>query len=155
MVALLNHLPQEHRQPGQRERPEHVVWCFERRQQRYLNPFPSLSSHLSSPLLSLQILTQPSSEVAKGHTDASATSRLTAAKDAASDKVDEKKHDVRLHLSSQPLSLSLSFPLSSSFLPSDPCRANTTFPTTDQVGRLRQQVGHSLVQDTAYLVFLT
>lgn len=35
-----------------------------------------------------------SPEVAKGHTDANATTRLTAAKDAASDKVHEKKHDV-------------------------------------------------------------
>ena len=35
------------------------------------------------------------SEVAKGHTNASATTRMTAAKDALSDKVDEKKHDVR------------------------------------------------------------
>ncbi|CAF9905350.1 MAG: hypothetical protein ALECFALPRED_000228, partial [Alectoria fallacina] len=32
-------------------------------------------------------------EVAKGHTNASATTRLTAAKDMASDKLDEKKHD--------------------------------------------------------------
>ena len=38
-------------------------------------------------------------EVAKGHTNANATTRLTAAKDAVSDKVDEKKHDVRpVHL---------------------------------------------------------
>ncbi|KAL9076138.1 MAG: hypothetical protein Q9161_001185 [Pseudevernia consocians] len=33
-------------------------------------------------------------EIAKGHTNANATTRLTAAKDAVSDKVDEKKHDV-------------------------------------------------------------
>ena len=33
-------------------------------------------------------------EIAKGHTDASATTRLTAGKDAISDKLDEKKHDV-------------------------------------------------------------
>ncbi|KAF6221918.1 hypothetical protein HO133_001886 [Letharia lupina] len=38
---------------------------------------------------------QGNEEVAKGHTDANATTRLTAAKDAASDKIDEKKHDTK------------------------------------------------------------
>ena len=60
-------------------------------------------------------------EIAKGHTDASATTRATAAKDAMSDKVDEKKHDVRCPNCLYP------------GLAAD--------PQTDQVGRLRQQVG--------------
>ncbi|KAM0799905.1 glucose-repressible protein Grg1 [Usnea florida] len=38
---------------------------------------------------------QGNEEIAKGHTDASATTRLTAGKDAISDKVDEKKHDTK------------------------------------------------------------
>ena len=36
----------------------------------------------------------PSSEIAKGHTNAGASTRMTAAKDALSDKVDESKHNV-------------------------------------------------------------
>ncbi|CAF9932577.1 Glucose-repressible protein [Imshaugia aleurites] len=38
---------------------------------------------------------QGNEEIAKGHTNAGATTRLTAAKDAVSDKVDEKKHDTK------------------------------------------------------------
>ena len=45
----------------------------------------------------------PSSEIAKGHTNAGASTRMTAAKDAVSDKIDESKHNVcnivPLHLS--------------------------------------------------------
>lgn len=36
----------------------------------------------------------PCLEIAKGNTNANATTRATAAKDMVSDKFDEKKHDV-------------------------------------------------------------
>ncbi len=52
-------------------------------------PFPTLLPHTTTQTLTQRV------EIAKGHTDANATTRLTAAKDAVSDKVDEKKHDVR------------------------------------------------------------
>ncbi|NRK29873.1 glucose-repressible protein Grg1, partial [Salmonella enterica subsp. enterica serovar Typhi] len=38
---------------------------------------------------------QGNEEIAKGNTDANATTRLTAGKDAISDKLDEKKHDTK------------------------------------------------------------
>ncbi|KAL2049365.1 hypothetical protein ABVK25_010375, partial [Lepraria finkii] len=38
---------------------------------------------------------QGNEEIAKGHTNASATTRMTAAKDAISDKIDESKHNTK------------------------------------------------------------
>ncbi|KAK0508581.1 hypothetical protein JMJ35_008857 [Cladonia borealis] len=38
---------------------------------------------------------QSNEEIAKGHTNAGASTRMTAAKDALSDKVDESKHNTK------------------------------------------------------------
>ena len=75
-------------------------------------------------------------EIAKGHTDASATTRLTAGKDAISDKVDEKKHDV---------SYSSAFPTSKPLRAPLRCRFETDWRLPiDEGGCLRQQVGIAL-----------
>lgn len=100
------------------------------------------STFLLLPLVYPKLTRHP--EVAKGHTNASATTRLTAAKDAASDKVDEKKHDVGYFLLLSP-------PPSPSPAPLPLCGYDTNGDlSTDQVRRLRQQIGIAFCEHNAY-----
>ena len=90
------------------------------------------------------MLTPHHQEIAKGHTDASASTRMTAAKDAVSDKIDEQKHDV---------SLPTNYPSPRS--PTASIHAYVVFLNADQSRRLRQQVGTaSYAHPAAYHSFV-
>ena len=80
-----NTCSQEHRQPGLGVYPRCHLRCLQAGQRGCAHSY-LLYFHF--------YLITSLSEIAKGHTDASVTTRMTAAKDAVGDKIDESKHNV-------------------------------------------------------------